>query len=227
MQVNKLSDSSTKINFSVIAEKNELSSYLDNVLTQFSKTISVAGFRKGHVPNSVVEKNIDQSTLQTEFLDFALNELYLDAIKKLDVAPTDRPNVSIKKFVPFEVLEVVFEVEKISEIKLPSIEKLTTRRKIIKVSDKDIDRVVEDLIDNNSERISSKTAAKLNDEVIFDFEGIDEKTKKAISGAKSENYPLILGSKSFIPGFEEELVGLKAGDFKEFTITFPADYHQA
>ena len=227
MQVNITDNKPTKVTFSAIADKELLSKHLNLVLNQFAKTLSLPGFRKGHIPTSIVEKNVDPSTLQTEFLDSALNDLYTLAIRELKLMPVDRPNVSIKKFVPYETLEVTFDVERVADILLPDLKKLSTRKKKAIASSKDIDKVVDDLIAKESVRQESKQPAKLNDEVIFDFEGSDEKTKELIDGAKSDDYPLVLGSNSFIPGFEEQLVGLKKGDSKEFKITFPADYHQA
>lgn len=227
MQVNITDNKPTKVIFSAVADKELLSKHLNLVLKQFSKTLSLPGFRKGHIPTSIVEKNVDSSTLQTEFLDSALNDLYSLAIRELKLIPVDKPNVSIKKFVPFENLEVSFEVDRVADIILPKITSLTTKKKKSIASQKDINKVVEDLIAKESVRQESKQPAKLNDEVVFDFEGRDEKTKKEIEGAKSDNYPLILGSNSFIPGFEEQLLGLKKGDKKEFKITFPVDYHQA
>ncbi len=227
MQVNITDNKPTKVTFSAIADKELLNKHLNLVLNQFAKTLSLPGFRKGHIPTSIVEKNVDPSTLQTEFLDSALNDLYTLAIRELKLMPVDKPNVSIKKFVPYETLEVTFDVERVADILLPDLKKLSTRKKKAIASSKDIDKVVDDLIAKESVRQESKQPAKLNDEVIFDFEGSDEKTKELIDGAKSDDYPLVLGSNSFIPGFEEQLVGLKKGDSKEFKITFPADYHQA
>ncbi len=226
MQVKITDNKSTQVTFSAVADKELLDKHLKIVLNQFSKTMSLPGFRKGHIPTAILEKNIDPSTLQTEFLDSALNDMYSQSIKELKLMPVDRPNVSVKKFVPFETLEVVFDVERVADIVLPDIKKLTTRKKKTVASEKDVKKVVDDLIARESTRQESKLAAKLNDEVVFDFEGSDEKTKQVIEGAKADNYPLVLGSKSFIPGFEEELIGLKKGDQKEFKITFPADYYQ-
>ena len=212
MQVNITDNKPTKVIFSAVADKELLTKHLNLVLSQFSKTLSLPGFRKGHVPTSIVEKNVDSSTLQTEFLDSALNDLYSLSIRELKLIPVDKPNVSIKKFVPFENLEVSFEVDRVADIILPKLTTLTTKKKKSIAAQKDINKVVEDLIAKESVRQESKQPAKLNDEVVFDFEGRDEKTKQEIEGAKSDNYPLILGSNSFIPGFEEQLIGLKKGD---------------
>jgi trigger factor len=107
---------------------------------------------------------------------------------------------------------------------LPDYTKIKVARKDVKVGTKEVDEVVESLRARVAERKEVKREAKDGDEVLIDFTGVDAKTSEPISGADGKGYPLVLGSNTFIPGFEENLVGVKSGDEKIFTITFPKDY---
>ncbi len=226
MLVNKVDESATKVTLLVVVDKEQIDKHLNQVLSKLSKTLSLPGFRKGHIPAAMVQKNVDPSVLQNDFLDSILNDVYFEAVNQVKIVPATTPQVSIKKFVPYESLELGFEVEVVGKITLPDLKTLKTKKAKPTISSKDVNKVIDDLRLKEATREESKTAAKEKDEIIFDFEGKDQKTKEVIEGAVASDYPLILGSKSFIPGFEEELIGLKKGDEKEFVITFPSDYHQ-
>lgn len=158
-----------------------------------------------------------------DFMEHALNELYgktIDAEKLRTAAP---PKVTLKKFVPYTLLEFEAEVEIIGEIKIANYK--ATKRQIpkAKVSTKDIEDVLKNLQERSAERREVRAAVKTGDEVVIDFAGHD-KNGKPVVNANGKDYPLVIGSGSFIPGFEENLIGLKAGDKKEFSLTFPSDY---
>jgi trigger factor len=116
------------------------------------------------------------------------------------------------------------EVEIVGDIKLPDYKKIKLAKPEVKLTAKDVDDVIKSLQTRMADKKEVTRAAKNGDELTIDFKGTDAKTGDAIGGADGDDYPLILGSNSFIPGFEEELVGLKAGENKTFTITFPKDY---
>jgi trigger factor len=195
-----------------------------NVLRHLAKHVKTQGFRQGKAPLSLVEKQLDPATLQTEFLDEAVNRLYVSALQQDKIRPVSQPEVSLKKFVPFSTLEIEVTVEAVGDIKLPDYTKIKVARKDVKVGTKEVDEVVESLRARVAERKEVKREAKDGDEVLIDFTGVDAKTSEPISGADGKGYPLVLGSNTFIPGFEENLVGVKSGDEKIFTITFPKDY---
>ncbi len=227
MHVKLIQNSITNVSLLVVVDKEMISQYYNRTVEQLARTINVPGFRKGNVPITVAVKHLNDQLVQSEFLESIMNDVYINAIKEVKITPANQPNVSIKKFVPYDNLELEYKVDVIGEIKLANLLTLKTKKEFIKVKPADINKIVEDLREKEAEKKEVKRPAKLKDEVVFDFEGIDPKTKETIAGAKSEDYSLVLGSKSFIPGFEEELVGLKKDDKKEFKITFPADYHAA
>ncbi len=221
IQVDRVEDTKAVINIS--ASEEELAKIKNKVLQKLSTKVKVSGFRDGKVPLAMVEKNIDQQTLQSEFIDEAVNTLYIGALKSEKIRPVAQPKVELKKFVPFTVFEVSLEMSIVGEVKLPNYKKITVKRKTVSVAKKDIDSVLENLQKRGAEKLEVDRASKNGDETIIDFKGTDTKGEP-ISGADGNDYPLELGSGTFIPGFEENVVGMKAGDKKEFTVTFPKDY---
>ena len=187
--------------------------------------MKLPGFREGKAPLNIVEKNADQSRLQASFIDSAINDLYSNAVIENDLKPVSQPSVSIKKFVPFSLLEVEFEVEVIGKLEITDYKKIRVARKPVTVTAKDIADTMESLQDRFAEGVEVKRAAKDGDQVVINFHGTDSKTKEPISGADGKAYPLVIGSNAFIPGFEPELIGLKPDEVKTFEITFPKDYN--
>lgn len=224
MQIKKEQLSPTKFKLTLAADQALLDEVKHAVLTDLAKTTRIQGFREGKAPLSMIEKSVDSQTLQTEVLQQAVNRLYFEAVSQDRLRPVAQPQISITKFVPFTELEVVAEVEAVGEVKLPDYKKVKLAKPEVKVEAGDISKVVEDLRGRMAEKKSVERAAKDGDEVVIDFKGEDAKTHEAIGGADAKDYELVLGSASFIPGFEDELVGLKKGQDKTFTLAFPKDY---
>lgn len=218
--INKKTD--THVTFTVQMDEHSLAPIVDATYNRLRQNVKVAGFRPGKAPNAIVDRELGTAVVQAEVLDAATNHSYSHAIREHSLPVIARPEVKLSKFVPYTELEYEATAEVLAEIKLADYKKLKTRMPAVEVEDKEIDQVIDDLRKRVAKRTDADRAAKMGDEVVFDFEGT--KDGKPVAGAKSANYPLVLGSKSFIPGFEEELVGLKAGDEKTFDITFPKDY---
>ena len=224
MQVKKTQVSDTSIIVSVVADAKELAPIKDHVLNHFQGKVKVQGFRSGKVPAELLEKNIDPTNLQTEFLEEAIEQLYIAAAQQLQIRPVDRPQISIKKFVPYTTLDFEAQVEVLGPVTLPDYTKIKVTKPTVKITDEDVKGVISSLQQRAAEKKDVNRPAKESDQVWIDFTGVDAKTKEAIQGADGKDYPLALGSNTFIPGFEPELVGLSAGEEKTFTLTFPKDY---
>lgn len=227
MQITKKTLTPTKVELTVVADNAMLDRTKEHVLGDLAKDVNMAGFRKGHAPKALIEKNVDSETLQSQFLDYAVNDMYVEAITQEKLRPVAQPEVTLKKFVPFSTLEMTAVVEVVGAITLPDYKKIKLVKTVEPTTDKDITAVLDDLRARDSVKKEVKRAAKDGDEVTIDFTGDDAKTGEAIAGATGTDYPLVLGSNTFIPGFEPELVGLKAGDEKSFDVTFPKDYGTA
>ncbi len=224
MSVKREQTSPTIAKLTINAEPSLLIEIKNVTLKNLGKQTRISGFRQGKAPISLVEKNIDSSLLQTEFLDNAINRLYGNAIDSERIRPVSQPKVTVQKFVPFTTLEFVAEVESIGEVNLPDYMKIKATKKTVKVLESEVDEVVKKLQERNATKTEVKRSAKDGDELIISFKGEDAKTQQPVKGADGENYPLVLGSNTFIPGFEPNLIGLKAGDNKTFLLTFPKDY---
>lgn len=223
MQITTSQPSDTEAVMTVSAAAEELMPIKETVLKKLQPQLNLAGFRKGKAPLPLVEKNLDQAMLQTEFLEEAVSTLYADAIRKEKLRPVDRPEIQISKFVPFTELEFKATLPVVGNIKLPDYKKIMKEKPEVKITAKDVDQVLNSLQKQLAEKKDVDRAAEDGDQAWIDFVGVDDKGEP-IKGADGKDYPLALGSNTFIPGFEENIVGLKPGDEKTFTLTFPKDY---
>ncbi len=224
MKITTKNSSPTKIELTITADQAQMDTTKEHVLADLAKTVNLAGFRKGHAPKALVEKNVDQATLQSQFLDHAINDMYVEAVTKENLRPVATPEVTVTKFVPFTTLEFTATVEVVGKITLGDYKAVKVTKKSEKTTAEEVTAVVDDLRARDSKKEEVKRAAKDGDEVTIDFAGVDAKTKEPLEGGKGDDYPLVIGSNTFIPGFEPELIGLKAGDEKSFDVTFPKDY---
>ena len=227
MQITKKQLNPTTVQLTITAGSDELAPAKQAVLTELAKEVKLAGFRKGHAPAAMVEKVVDQQLLQNKVIDHVVNELYTAGLEQEKLRPVAQPEVSLTKFVPFTTLEMNATVEVVGEVKLPDYKKFKVEKKVAAVTDAEIEAVVDDLLARSATKNEVKRAAADGDEVTIDFAGVDAKSQEEIEGAKGEDYPLVLGSNTFIPGFEPELLGLNAGESKTFDVTFPKDYGAA
>jgi trigger factor len=224
MQITRKNLSPTNVKLTVVAGQDQLDTIKQEVLTKLQRDVKLPGFREGKAPLSMVEKNVDQNLLQSEFLEHAVNHIYGDALAEGNLRPVAQPEVNITKYVPFTTLEFEVEIEVFGEVKLPDYRKIKLAKKPVTISAKDVDGVIANLKTRAADKESVTRAAKDGDEVILDFFGTDAKTEEPINGADGKDYPLILGSNTFIPGFEPNLIGLKPGQEKTFVLEFPKDY---
>jgi trigger factor len=224
MQISRTQPSPNTTKLTVKADQKEMDIAKQAVLTRLSATVKVPGFRPGKAPTNLVEKQIDPNAFQAEFMDQLINQLYIAAVEQEKLRPVAQPKIEVSKFVPFSTLEFTAEVEAVGDIKLPNYKIIKLEAKKSEVTAADITNVLDNLRQRGATKEDVERAAKSGDEVVIDFKGTDAETKEPIDGADGAEYPLTLGSNSFIPGFEDELIGLKPGGKKAFTLTFPKDY---
>ncbi len=224
MQVTQKNLSDTNVQLVIVADADLLEQAKDDALKELAESVHLQGFRPGKTPLKLVEKNLDPAKLQSQFMDIAMNSMYSLALSKQNLHPVAQPKVTVKKFVPFDALELEIEVEVVGKITLADYKNLKMSQPVVKVTAKDVDEVIESLIAREAERVPVERAAKDGDEVVIDFKGVDTKTKEPINGADGKQFPLTIGSNTFIPGFEPNLIGMKIGEGKSFDIVFPDDY---
>lgn len=219
--VKKLSD--TKVELTISLGSEELSAAEQVALTKMAADVKVPGFRKGKVPVSVAAKHVNPAALQEQTLDNALSKAVAEAFMAEKIQALDRPAVDVKKFVPGQELEFTAEVEIIPPVKLGNYKKLKAKRQAVKVEDKEVEEIITRMRENFTEKTEVKRAAKEGDEAVIDFTG--KKDDVPFDGGAAKDFALKLGSGQFIPGFEEGVIGHKAGETFDLKLTFPKDYH--
>ncbi len=215
--------SDTKVELTIKLEPNELEAAEQVALKKLARDIKVPGFRKGKVPMSVAEKHINPSALQEQSLENALSKAVAEAFMGEKLQALERPSVEVKKFVPGQELEFTAEAEVVPKVKLGDYKKLKTKRQKVTVGKEDVDEIITRMQENFVAKQIVKRAAQTGDEVVIDF--IGKKDDVPFEGGKAEAYSLKLGEGQFIPGFEEGVIGHKAGDEFSLDLEFPKEYH--
>ncbi len=213
----------TKVILTISIDKKSLQDAEQVALKKLSRDLKVAGFRKGKVPISVAAKHINPNALQEQVLEDAVSKAVAEAFLSEKLQALERPAVEVKKFVPGEELEVTAEAQVVPKIKLGNYSKLKTKYEVLKVDKSEIDDIVSRMQQNLAEKNEVKREAKIGDEAVIDFVG--KLDGKEFDGGAATNHTLELGSNQFIPGFEDGVVGHKAGDKFDVPLKFPKDYH--
>ena len=216
----KLSDS--RIELTVTLEAEDLKKAKDKALEKLAKEVKVEGFRKGKVPVEVARKFIPENDLNAETIDFAVRSTVVAAFQQVEKSPLVLPSVNVTKYVPDETAEYTATADIIPEVKLGDYKKLGVKKPTAKVTDKDVNDVLENIRTSFAEKKVAKKKAELGDEVVIDFVG--KKDGEAFKGGSAKDYKLTLGSGAFIPGFEDGIVGHGSGDKFDLKLTFPKDY---
>ncbi len=219
-KLKKLSDS--RVEIIVTLDAKDLKTAAEKAVEKLAKEVNVEGFRKGKVPADVAKRFIPENDLNAETADIAVRSTVISAFSENEKSPLVLPSVNVTKYVPGEMLEYTAAADIIPEIKLGDYKNLGIKQTETKISDKDIKNVLNNIANSFAEKKVAKRAAKLTDEVIIDFTG--KKDGVAFQGGSAKDYHLTLGSNSFIPGFEDGIVGHEPGDKFDLNLTFPKDY---
>jgi trigger factor len=205
-------------------DAEQVAAALDKAFKKVVQKVNVPGFRKGKVPRPIFESKFGVESLYQEALDIVVPEAYVEAVQETGIHPVDRPEVDVEQFAKGEVLKFKAKVIVKPEVELGEYKGLTLEATEAKVTEEEINAELEKLQQRHAELVPvEEGAAQDGDVVSIDFEGFVDGV--AFEGGKAEKYSLELGSGSFIPGFEGQVVGLNKGEEKDITVTFPADYH--
>lgn len=213
----------TKVELTISLGEKELSDAEQVALIKLAKDVKVPGFRKGKVPANVAAKHVQPEALLQQTMDDALSKAVAEAYMAENIQVLERPEVEVTKFVPKQEMEFTATATILPKVTLGDYKKLKVAEEKVTVSADEVNEVLERMRSGLSEKTSVERAAKKGDEVSIDFVG--KKDGVAFDGGTAKDYALELGSNSFIPGFEEGIVGLKAGDKKDLELEFPKDYH--
>jgi trigger factor len=210
----------------VVVSANEIGANVDQRLTEISKTIKLPGFRPGKVPMSLVKKRYG-SSIMGEVLEKTVQDSSTKLLQDNDVRPALEPKIEVVSFAEGTDLEYTMAVETLPEIEPADLTGLSLERVVAPVDDKAVDEALDRIANSNREfePVKKKRAAKEGDQLIIDFAGtVDGEARPGMDG---QDYPLELGAGNFIPGFEDQLIGIKPEEKKTITVTFPAEYHAA
>lgn len=195
---------------------------MDKVFNKVKKNVSVPGFRKGKVPRHVFNNIYGEESLFEDALNGALPDAYSQAIEEAGLDPVSQPKIDIKSMEKGQPWVIAAEVTVKPEVKLGEYKNLKVEKQDRIVTDEDVENNLKEKQERQAELVLKEEGAELGDTAVIDYEGFVDGV--AFEGGKDQNHSLELGSNQFIPGFEEQLVGVKAGEEKEVVVTFPEDY---
>ena len=210
-----------EINVTIEGEKWQKA--IDKAYDKVSKKVKIDGFRPGKAPKDIFLKKYGKENLLVEAADSCMQDAYMDILKDNEgLEIVAQPKVEIKG-VSDEKLELMFTLILKPEVKLGKYTGLGVKKEEAKVTKKEIEESIDHMRSHYAENITKDGKVANGDIAIIDFEGF--KDGVAFAGGKAENYSLTIGSNSFIPGFEEQIIGMEKGEEKELNLTFPEDYH--
>ena len=203
-------------------EKQEFEAALNKAYNKCKRDIAVPGFRKGKAPRKVVEGMYGAKVFYEDAVNEIFPEIYTKAVTEQQLKAVGGPSVSAMDETEDGAIVLTIETALYPEVTLGDYKGIEVPKAAVSVTDEDVEAEVDRMAERNSRIETVERPAQEGDTVVLDFEGFDNGV--AFEGGKGENYSLKLGSHQFVPGFEEALVGLSAGDEKDVDVTFPENY---
>ena len=208
----------------VEVEAERVAAALDKAFNKVVKKANVPGFRKGKVPRPIFESRFGVESLYQDAIDILLPEAYGEAVEQTDIFPVDRPEVDIEQFAKGQSFIFKAKITVKPEVKLGDYKGLEVPVQKAEVTEEELSAELTRLQERHAELVVVEEEAAANGDIaVIDFDGYVDDVP--FEGGKAERHSLELGSNSFIPGFEEQVVGMSTGDFKDVEVTFPEEYH--
>ncbi|MFB6363711.1 trigger factor [Paenibacillus elgii] len=205
-------------------DADQVAAALDKAFKKVVNKVNVPGFRKGKVPRAIFESKFGVESLYQDALDIIVPDAYIAAVQETGIQPVDRPEVDVEQFGKGQVLKFKAKVTVKPEVELGEYKGIALEAPSVDVTAEEVNEELEKLQKRHAELVPVEAGAAENgDIVVIDFEGFVDGVP--FEGGKAERYSLELGSGSFIPGFEEQVVGVEKDGEKDITVTFPEDYH--
>jgi len=224
VEVTKNQLEGNKVELKVEIEAERVNEALEQAYKKVVKDIDISGFRKGKVPRKVLEARYGKEVLHKDALDILIPEGYRKALDETGIEPIDQPDIEDFHIEEDEPASFTAIVEVKPEVELGEYTDLDVEKESAEVTEEEIEEEIERVRNQHSQLVASdKEVVEDGDFVIIDFEG--KKDGEPFPGGSAEEYSLEIGSNTFIPGFEEQLIGAQVGDELELNITFPEDYN--
>ena len=215
-----------KVTLKITVDNNKFEEAVNKAYNKTKGKYNIPGFRKGKAPKVVIETQYGKGVFYNDAIDMLFPEVYPEAIKELNIDPIDRPDLDIEEISKDNGLVMVVNVEVKPEFELGAYKGIEISKVDNTVSEEDVEARLNEMVNRNARLISVEDKALENgDTAVIDFEGFENGV--AFEGGKGENYGLTIGSGQFIPGFEEQLVGVELEKEVDVNVTFPAEYHAA
>jgi trigger factor len=221
-KLEKIENSEAYLNIELEAQKFEEG--LQKAYNKVVKEVTIPGFRKGKAPRAVLESHYGKEVLYEDALEFIVPDAFAEAVLELNIEPIARPSYDFNEILEGKSLQFTAKVAIKPEVKLGEIEGLEIEIPRMEVDEEKVNSVLEGMRLRYAQSVEKiDEAASLGDILDINFTGYVD--GEAFDGGTGENYPLELGSNTFIPGFEDQLLGTKAGEDKDVKVTFPEEYH--
>jgi len=231
MKIEKKDLKKSRYLLKISLEPKELIIVFKEQYQKLAPEVKIPGFRPGKAPRKLIEESLGQGRLLSESLDQIIQNSYVEAVQKEKLIPVSAPKITISKYPNWgleeaevkETLEYEAELDVMPKVELKDYSKIKIKKRELKqVEESDIEKVLVHLQRQKANFLEIDRPAKIGDRVEISYEGSVKGVKKDAMTAK--NHPLVLGDNTLIPGFEQEIVGMKKGEKKKFSINFPKDY---
>jgi len=202
---------------------SEMKPHLERAAFLISAKTKIDGFRPGKAPYDVVVKNVGAEKIWQEAIDPAVQKTFVKAINDEKIVTVGSPQIDILKLAPNNPFIYTATISLLPKVEIDDYKNIKIKEKVINVSDEELNKAILNLQKMKHSEVLVDRAAKKDDKVEIDFKSFLEKVP--VENGQQNKFPLVLGEKTFIPGFEDQLIGLKAGEVKKFQLRFPKEYH--
>ena len=223
MKVELIKQEGTKVSFKLTVDNEKFESAIVKAYNKNKGKYNIPGFRKGKAPRKVIETHHGKGVFYSDAIDIVFPEVYPAAIDELKIDPIDMPSIDVEEISKDNGLVLLVDVEVKPEFQLGDYKGVEVEKVDETVNEDVVNAKLDEMREKGSRLVSVEREIANGDTANIDFEGFDGEV--AFEGGKGENYDLVIGSGSFIPGFEDQLVGKKAGEEVEVNVTFPEEYH--
>jgi len=212
-----------KVKFTITVTPEEYDAQMKKAAVRISERTAIKGFRKGKVPYDIIKREIGEMHIMNEALEPILQETFYKAVTAEKLETIGMPAINVEKIAPGNDLVYTAEVALMPELTLPKLDGITVKFRPKPVTESDIDDMIDNLTKMQAKEVVKDGEATKEDKIVVDMDLLVDGVP--IEGGQAKDYQVYLSENQHIPGFNEELLGLKKGDHKEFTLTFPKKYH--
>ena len=224
-KIEEIKNKGLDVEWNMTIPADKINVILDKKYQELSQNIKIPGFRPGKVPISIIKKRYSKSVM-SEILDKVINDNLRDVLLEKKIRPSVQPTVNVKSYEEGKDLSLNVIIQKMPETQKINLVEIKIEKSVLQVSDSDIKNTLDDIAKKHERFIplKNKRAAKNGDLILFDYEGkIDG---KAFDKSTGKDETVVVGSNKYIPGYEEQMIGLNINEEKTITVTFPSDYRE-